>query len=67
MKAYPKVSIIVTIYNREKYVEKCAKSLFEQTLDFIEYLFIDDASTDNSMLVLETVIEEYPERKPLFY
>ena len=64
MKAYPKVSIIVTIYNREKYVEKCARSLFEQTLDHIEYLFIDDASTDNSMLVLETVIEEYPERKP---
>ncbi len=64
MKAYPKVSIIVTIYNREKYVEKCARSLFEQTLDHIEYLFIDDASTDNSIPVLESVIEEYPKRKP---
>lgn len=67
MKAYTKVSIIVTIYNREKYVERCARSLFEQTLDHIEYLFIDDASTDNSMPILESVIEKYPERKPFVH
>lgn len=60
-----KVSVIITIYNREKYIEKCARSLLEQTLDNIEYLFIDDASTDNSVSVLEAVIKDYPEREPL--
>ena len=60
-----KVSVIVTIFNREKYIEKCARSLFEQTLNNIEYLFIDDASMDNSVSILESVIEDYPKRKPL--
>lgn len=59
----PKVSVIITIYNRERYIEECARSLFEQTLDDIEYIFIDDASTDASVSILKGVMEEYPERK----
>ena len=59
-----KVSIIVTIYNREKYLMDCACSLFEQTLDEIEYIFVDDASTDNSLLVIDEAMEKYPSRKP---
>lgn len=58
-----KVSIVITIYNREKYLHDCVCSLFEQTLDDIEYVFVDDASTDNSMSVLEQTIEQYPYRK----
>lgn len=57
-----KVSIVITIYNREKYLKDCVCSLFEQTLDDIEYLFIDDASTDYSLVVLKSLVERYPER-----
>ena len=56
----PKISIIVTIYNREMYIEECVRSLFEQTLTGIEYIFIDDASNDNSMEKLYHTIKLYP-------
>lgn len=36
----PKVSVIIPVYGVEKYIERCARSLFEQTLDDIEYLFM---------------------------
>lgn len=58
-----KVSVIVTIYNREKYLRDCVSSLFEQTLDDVEFVFVDDASTDNSISVLKQTIEQYPYRK----
>lgn len=60
----PKVSVIVPIYGVEKYIERCARSLFEQTLDDIEYLFIDDRTPDRSIEILQQVLEEYPQRKP---
>lgn len=60
----PKVSVIVPVYNVEKYIEKCVRSLFEQTLDDIEYIFVNDCSPDNSMQILERVLNEYPHRKP---
>lgn len=59
----PKVSVIIPIYEVEKYIERCARSLFEQTLDDIEYLFIDDCTPDKSIEVLNRVLEEYPQRK----
>lgn len=55
----PKVSVIVPIYNVAGYIERCVTSLFEQTLDDIEYIFIDDCTPDNSMEVLQSVIEKY--------
>ena len=61
----PKVSVIVTIYNREKYIEKCVRSLMEQTLDDVEFVCIDDASTDASLLKLNRVLEDYPNRKSM--
>lgn len=61
----PKVSVIITIYNREKYIEDCARTLFEQTLDDVEYLFVDDASTDKSVMILRELLENYPTRKYL--
>lgn len=61
----PQVSIIITIYNREKYIETCARSLFEQTLQAIEYIFVDDASTDHSIDILNAVIDKYHNRKPM--
>lgn len=62
---FPKVSVILTIYNREKYIEKCVRSLLEQTLDNVELVVIDDASTDASLSILNSVLEDYPNRKPL--
>lgn len=59
----PKVSIIIPVYGVEKYIERCARSLFEQTLDDIEYLFIDDCTPDKSVEILKHVLEEYPQRK----
>lgn len=60
----PKVSVIITIYNREKYIEDCARSLFEQTLDSVEFVFVDDASIDQSVALLYNQLENYPIRKP---
>lgn len=59
----PKVSIIIPVYGVEKYIERCARSLFEQTLDDIEYLFIDDCTPDKSVEILKRVLEEYPQRE----
>lgn len=58
-----KVSIIITVYNCEKFIEICARSLFEQTLDSIEYIFVNDATPDNSIHILESVLDEYPSRQ----
>ena len=59
-----KISILVPIYGVEHYIERCARSLFEQTYPDIEYVFVDDCSSDQSIAVLEKVMEDYPLRKP---
>lgn len=56
------VSILVPIYGVEKYIERCAISLFEQTYDEIEYVFVDDCTKDKSIDVLKSVLEKYPAR-----
>lgn len=58
-----KVSVIVPVYNVEQYIERCAHSLFSQSLDKIEYIFVNDCSCDNSIPLLESVIDLYPERR----
>lgn len=58
----PKVSVIIPVYGVEKYIERCARSLFEQTQDDIEYIFVDDCSPDKSIEILNRIIVEYPKR-----
>lgn len=58
-----KVSVIIPIYGQEKYIERCARSLFEQSLKSIEYIFVDDCTPDNSIDILEKVADDYPDRK----
>ena len=58
----PKVSFLVPVYNVSAYIGRCARSLFEQTFDDIEYIFVNDCTPDDSMERLEAVIEQYPER-----
>lgn len=57
-----KVSIIIPIYGVEKYIERCSRSLFEQTHEDIEYLFVNDCTKDSSIEILRSVIDEYPSR-----
>lgn len=57
-----KVTIGIPLYNRAAYVGECARSLFEQSYGDIEYLFIDDGSTDGSVDALQAVLEAYPQR-----
>lgn len=54
-----KLSIIVPIYGVEKYIEKCLVSLFEQSMDDIEFIFVDDKTKDNSINILEEVVNRY--------
>ena len=60
----PKVSVIIPVYGVEPYIERCARSLFEQTLDDMEYIFVDDCTPDRSIEILKEVLEEYPKREP---
>lgn len=56
------VSILVPIYNVEKYFQRCLTSLFEQNFRYIEYVFVNDCSQDNSMKILAETITKYPKR-----
>ncbi|MGI2049104.1 glycosyltransferase family 2 protein [Shewanella oncorhynchi] len=58
----PKVSVIVPVYNTEKYVERAIVCLMEQTLQDAEFIIIDDGSKDNSLNIIKQVIARYSER-----
>lgn len=58
-----KVSICIPVYGVEKYIERCAKSLFKQTYTNIEYIFVDDCSKDNSLTILKNIITQYSKRQ----
>ena len=47
------ISIVVPIYNVEKYLEKCIKSIMEQTYENIEIILVDDGSIDNSSQICD--------------
>ncbi len=58
------VSIIVPVYNVEKYIEKCVQSLLKQDFEWnIEYIFVDDKSPDKSIEILEKIIKKYPKKE----
>ena len=58
-----KVSICVPVYGGEKYIAQCARSLFEQTYEDMEYVFVNDCTKDKSIEVVLQVAEDYPHRK----
>lgn len=57
-----KVSVIVPIYNTEKFLRKCIESIVNQTLQEIEIILINDGSTDNSHNICLEYAEKYPEK-----
>lgn len=57
----PQVSLIVPIYGVEKYIERCARSIFKQTCKDIEVIFVNDCTPDRSIEILRRVLAEYPD------
>ena len=57
-----KVSVIVPVYNVEKYLEKCLNSLVCQSLEAIEIIVVNDGSTDNSQAIIDGFNEKYPDK-----
>ena len=51
----PLISIIIPVYNVEKYVERCAKSLINQTYSNCEFIFVNDGSKDNSSAIIKEI------------
>ena len=59
-KSNPKVSVIVPVYNVEKYLKKCLDSLVNQTLNDIEIIIVNDGSPDNSKKIIKEYKKKYP-------
>lgn len=57
------ISIIVPIYNAEKYLDKCIESLINQTKKELEFILINDGSTDNS----EKIIKKYKDKRIKYF
>lgn len=57
-----KISVIVPIYNVSRYIVRCAESLLAQTMQNVEYIFVNDCTRDNSIQLLEEVVGRFPGR-----
>lgn len=59
-----KVSVIVPVFNVQRLIQRCAQSLFEQSLYDMEFIFVDDCSPDDSIDVVKQLLKNYPQRIP---
>ena len=59
----PDISIIVPIYNAERFIEKCIDSLLNQTKQELEFILINDGSTDNT----ESIIKKYTDKRIKYF
>ena len=57
------VSVLVPVYKVENFIQRCAESIFEQTYEQLDIVFVDDCSPDNSIQVMLEALEHYPKRK----
>ena len=55
VKIKPLISVIVPVYNGEKFIEQCIDSITNQTLKDIEILIINDGSKDNTLNIIEII------------
>ena len=58
----PKVSVIVPVYNVEKYLDRCLDSLVNQTLQEIEIIVINDSTPDQSQIIIDKYMNLYPNK-----
>ena len=58
MKQDVKISIIIPVYNAEKYINKCIESILKQTYSNIEIVIIDDGSKDSSKEIIEEMCKK---------
>ena len=66
MSNIPAVSVIIPMYNVEKYIAETLDSILMQTLQDFEVIVVNDCSTDNSRAIAETYIEKFGGRMKLF-
>ena len=52
-------SVIIPVYNVERFLEECVKSVLEQTFQNYEIILVDDGSTDNSRYIIEKYALDY--------
>ena len=57
-----KFSILIPVYNVERYLEQCLESVINQTFGDYEVIIVDDGSTDNSSYICDSFAEKYPEK-----
>ena len=57
------LTIAIPVYNTEKYLEECIRSLTEHTLSSLELIFVDDGSTDHTLEMVKKLAEHSPEVK----
>ena len=53
------LSIIIPVYNCEKYIEECIQSIIKQEKDFVEIIIINDGSTDNTLKKCNEFVQNY--------
>ena len=58
----PLISICVPVYNVAPYIERCVHSLMQQTYTNLEYIFVNDDSTDDSVDIIRKIIDKYKNR-----
>ena len=58
-KKIPAVSIIIPMYNAEKYIGECLDSLLAQTFQDYEVIVVDDCSTDNSRAIVQNYLPKF--------
>lgn len=61
MRKSPVISLVVPVYGVEKYIAEFARSVFSQSYPYVQYVFVNDGTKDNSISVLKSLIEsEFP-------
>lgn len=64
---YPLVSVVVPSFNHAKYVEKCISTLLAQIYPNIEIIIVDDGSTDESQMLIDSKIKEWSSKRKIIF